>query len=54
MTPIEYNNIKRQIRTIEELMPTYSGRTLDNILSQLRAKAAFEEQRLDAAIHLFP
>lgn len=50
MTPIEYRNIQRQIREIEGLMPCYTGKTLDNILSQLKARVKEEDKRMDAEI----
>ena len=52
MTPAEYNNIQNQIRGIENLMPYYSGKTIDNILTQLKARADEEEKRIEMEIEV--
>lgn len=52
MTPAEYNNIQNQIRGIENLMPYYSGKTIDNILSQLKARVREENKRRDVEIEM--
>lgn len=50
MTPIEYKNIQRQIREIEGLMPCYSGKTLDNVLSQLKSRVKEEDRMMNVEI----
>lgn len=52
MTQIEYRNIRKQIKGIEGLMPYYSGKTIDNILTQLKARAKEEEKRIEMEIEV--
>lgn len=52
MTQVEYRNIRKQIKGIEGLMPYYSGKTIDNILTQLKARAKEEEKRIEMEIEV--
>lgn len=38
MTELEYHKVKAQIGVLERLQPVYSGRTLDNIIVNLKAR----------------
>ena len=38
MTKQEHETLIRQIHVLEDLMSAYSGKTIDNVLHQLRAR----------------
>jgi hypothetical protein len=46
MTIIEYRLILTQAEILQTLMPAYSGKTIDNILSQLKARIKEYEKRV--------
>ena len=48
MTREEYNKVKEQIASIEELLHVYSGKTIDNIHTQLKARIKEADKEMKA------
>lgn len=44
MTTADYMKVQSQIIALEELLPIYSGKTLDNIIEQLKARLKESEK----------
>jgi hypothetical protein len=49
MAQEEYNKMKEQIGVLEELLAVYSGRTIDNIVVQLKARVREVEKERKTA-----
>jgi hypothetical protein len=49
MAQEEYIKVKEQIGVLEELLAVYSGRTIDNIIAQLKARVREVEKERKTA-----
>lgn len=48
MSEIDLYIIKQQVNTLAELLPTYGGRTIDNVMSMLEARIKYNENKVES------